>query len=823
MTRRTAVFQGVALAVVLATAPLGPARAQTNGSPEGVVMPSLVIRAEPPWPATESGTRDVVVLLEVIVGVDGDVASAEVADGVGEPFDAIALETVKKWRFEPARAAGRPVAARIRVPLRFVPTEAPRNEETAPPVNVDATPALATAELEPEPRSEDDGSIPAATTGEPAPPPTPVEVLVVGRAPARTAGAVRRDRAVLEAAPHHTASDLMLAVPGTFVTQHSGEGKAHQIFFRGFDAVHGQDLEIWVGGAPVNQVSNVHGQGYADLHFVMPEVVERIESLPGPYSPDQGDFAVAGSMRFLLGYPEPGFTLRTSLGSFGARRVFLAYHPEAQPAASFAAFEANQTNGFGVGRASRRASGIVQWVRPVGDDAALTVSAASFAGRFGSAGVVRFDDLESGRVERFDSYDTNQGGYSSRTQLVASLEGNDAAYRYALAPYLVFTDLTLRHNYTGFLDDPVNGDSTQQQNDAMTAGFRAHLERTLTLLSSYDSVEIGVASRHDAIDQAQRNVRGTTPNVSSTTIDARVHATTVSGYLDAKLHPIPRLLLRGGARWDAVGFVVQDRTREGGQRSSQGARLGPRVTADVAVAPGLHAIASYGQGYRSPQARSLGDGERAPFTRVWATEGGVRYRDRALEVAGSAFYAQLSDDVVFLETVSRNEPVPSTERRGAVVDFVAQPTPWFTSAIGLTYTRAAFREASSTYDRGALVPFVPEVVLRSDLAARPRLVELLGRDLVGTAGFGATWVHRRPIPFGEFGDDVALLDARVTLRLHEIEVGIESFNLLDREWNDGEFVYASNFEPNAAPSLIPVRHFTAGAPRTVFGTVTLYL
>src|SRR5690606_3351870 len=106
-------------------------------------------------------------------------------------------------------------------------------------------------------------------------------------------------------------------VPGAFVTQHSGEGKAHQIFFRGFDALHGQDIEFWVGGAPVNEVSNVHGQGYADLHFVMPEVVRQVRAWGGPFDPRQGDFAVAGSMAFELGYGEPGATLAGSVGSFG--------------------------------------------------------------------------------------------------------------------------------------------------------------------------------------------------------------------------------------------------------------------------------------------------------------------------------------------------------------------------------------------------------------------------------------------------------------------------------------------------------------------------
>jgi hypothetical protein len=101
------------------------------------------------------------------------------------------------------------------------------------------------------------------------------------------------DRRVLAAAPHRTASDLLLTVPGIALTQHSGEGAAHQIFFRGFDAVHGQDLEIWAAGAPVNDLSNVHGQGYADLHFLPPELVKQVRSAPGTYDPRQGDFSVA--------------------------------------------------------------------------------------------------------------------------------------------------------------------------------------------------------------------------------------------------------------------------------------------------------------------------------------------------------------------------------------------------------------------------------------------------------------------------------------------------------------------------------------------------
>ena len=196
------------------------------------------------------------------------------------------------------------------------------------------------------PAQGDEGTAPSAADNAAAPSApdnaAPREITVRGsRAapPVRSASQVVRQRDVIAATPHQTASDLLALVPGVYITQHSGEGKAHQIFLRGFDAQHGQDVEISAGGVPVNEVSNVHGQGYADLHFLMPEIVREIDAMPGPFDPRQGDFAVAGSIRMHLGYDEPGITAKGTLGSFGTRRLFLAFHPTGAPPETFVAFD----------------------------------------------------------------------------------------------------------------------------------------------------------------------------------------------------------------------------------------------------------------------------------------------------------------------------------------------------------------------------------------------------------------------------------------------------------------------------------------------------
>src|SRR5688500_325769 len=216
-------------------------------------------------------------------------------------------------------------------------------------------------------------------------PGTTVRVQGTRRAGSASETTVERD--VIRAAPHKSASDALAVVPGVTVTQHSGQGKAHQIFFRGFDAEHGQDVEIWVAGAPVNEVSNIHGQGYADLHFVMPEVIDRIESLPGTYDVRQGDFAVAGTMRFRLGYDEPGFTASGTAGMWGERRLFFAYAPPSGDGETFAAVEAQASSGFGESRAARRVSAVGQLALDVGDVARLRLMTSFYAARFDSAGV----------------------------------------------------------------------------------------------------------------------------------------------------------------------------------------------------------------------------------------------------------------------------------------------------------------------------------------------------------------------------------------------------------------------------------------------------
>jgi hypothetical protein len=681
-------------------------------------------------------------------------------------------------------------------------------------------------------RAQSDGGVPEDAGADVLPgpdaatiPPAPAySTTVRAPAPPRSASETTRERDVLQAAPHRSADELLAVVPGVFITQHSGEGKAYQIFYRGFDAVHGQDVELWAGGAPVNDVSNLHGQGYADLHFIPTEVVRRVVATPGTYDPRQGDFAVAGSMRFDLGYDVPGATVKAGAGTFGARRAFLAYRPPDAAPGTFAAVELYETNGFGPSRAAQRASAMGQIVLPLGGGTDVRVLASAYAGHFASAGVLRLADIESGAVHRFATYDASQGGASSRTQVVAEVSHREDSSGWQLSTYLILRSLLLRQNFTGFLTDP-NGDSSQQLNDALTLGATGSYDRRLPIFAATDTLRVGFFARTDWIDQSQKRLAQVDNRVTADQVDASVRAHDIAGYVDLSLHPLRRLTLRGGVRADGLGYHARDDGADaaGQARASQGFHVGKKVTADVALAPGLRALASYGEGFRSPQARSLAEGETTPFTSVTSYEVGLRLSTGALAGSLAAFQTSLTDDLVFDQATGRNERVPATRRRGAAADLVVTPRPWLVGAVSATYAHAAFTAGDAQVRAGDLVPYVPQWVFRADAAATPTLGTWRGARVSGRLGAGAALMARRPLPYSEWGHDVFLVDTAAALRVGRIEVTAEVFNLLDAAWYDGEFVYASRWNPGQAASLVPQRHVTVGAPRTLFFSLSAFL
>ncbi|WP_193409821.1 TonB-dependent receptor [Myxococcus hansupus] len=694
-----------------------------------------------------------------------------------------------------------------------------RAESTAPRVGQDQAPA-------PEP----------ANTNTPPPPtePAPAEdapekaTVVRGARPAQTASEVTLGRDILDAAPRRNAVDLLRAVPGLVASQHSGEGKAQQLFLRGFDALHGQDVELDVGGLPVNEVSHIHALGYADINFVIPEVVQSLEVTEGSYRASQGDFAVAGTVRMELGVAEPGVHLLGTVGQYGQRRLVATVRP-GEDAGTFAAVELGEGRGFGAQRGYGRASLLAQATTSLGNGVTVRALGGSYVTRFDSPGVVREDDLLAGREDFFSAALGRQGGSVSRHQLLLGVElprtGNG---RTKLEVFGVLSDLRLRNNFTGFRVD-VRGDGLEQTNNGTTLGARAEHRRSVNILGRPVALELGLGARSDSVEQTQRRYRESDGTFFSDEIDAKFTQTDVWGWAEARL-PLGRWSFRLGGRADALGVEVFDALAfrdprhydgQGYARSAFGVHLGTKAGLEYAMgdtADAWRLFASYGDGFRSPQARGLSEGERAPFVSIRSAEVGSRKDGERWALQLSLFGSQVDNDFFFDHTVGTTVYTGETLRSGVSAALQARPLPGLVASVSATLAHAYVRSSDT------LLPYFAPFVARADVGwdGQPGW-SWLGASTTLSLGTGLTFIGPRPLPFDERSATVFLADAHVAVRRGELGLRLEVSNLLDARWRDGEFVYSSRFDPSAPASLVPARHFTAGSPRMASLSLEVHL
>ncbi len=808
--------------------------------------------------------------LSVTVLADGNVGEVAVVSADRPEMAAAAIEAVLKWKFTPAMRDGVAIAARIRVPFRF---EAPVVEEVEAaseqsggdgrePIADDRLPITDGRQ----PIADDrlpitDGRQPIADSRSPiADDDQVIDVSVRGkrRPPQRAVSDFVLDHDILNAMPRQNAADLLGSAPGVYVSRPEGDAVAQEIFLRGFDASHGQDIELSVGVVPLNQPSHIHGQGYADTNFVIPEVVRSLRVTEGVYDPRQGDFAVAGSVGFDLGVAKRGILSRTSYGSFDTKRQVLVWAPEGEADETFGAVALRETDGFGMNRGSRSGSGIAQYMLRLGQNTTLLMHVAAYGARANLAGVLRRDDVNEGRVGFYDSYPdptaNAQSALTSRAQASATLEhtGENGA-RTQLSLWLMQANYRSRQNFTGYLQrsqqNPTwvgRGDLIEQANDDFGLGAQAsHRTQTRTLVGELSgSLEVGLAFRTDGIHQQQNLLQAPENQTWDRRVDAKIRGSDLGAYADATLTYSTWLTARAGVRADVLYYDVDDALGNfiptfqratfipGFRRTALGIASGPRATLEARPVRGLRLIASYGEGYRSPQARQLTEGENAPYAKVHGMELGAAYQPPGAEWlnASVALYrTTLSQDLAFDAAEGALERIGPTTRKGAVAHLIAQPWSWALASLSVTYVHATLdappaasaENPTPAFTKGELLPYVPPLVVRGDASIQRPIVDIAESPLGYRVGSGFTFLSKRPLPYAQFGQTVALWDASAALNWRFVELGCEVYNLLDRQYAASEYSFVSDWGNREVPSRVPARHFSAGAPRTVFGTLTL--
>jgi TonB family protein len=837
-------------AIVTPRSSLGAPPAQLDAPP--VRLPEVLERVEAVYPdgelvrrpasaADEVAPRTAVLL--VTVNVSGGVEDVSVLESAGAAFDEAAVSAARRWVFRPAMRGDQPIPSRIKLPFRFDPP----------------APSSSTASTKP-------FAATASSTAPGAPPPDPtaapaLDVTVRGRRSPTSRGAsdFQIQVAELSRIPRANATELLRLAPGILLTNEGGEGHAEQIFLRGFDAREGQDIELSVGGVPINESGNLHGNGYADTHFIIPELVESLRALEGPFDPRQGNFAVAGSADYTLGLAERGLTARVTTGSFGTQRLLGLWGPPGESTHTFAGVELARTAGFGQNRDAERGSALGQYEGRLGDAGTFRLTAQSYATHFHSAGILREDDLNAGRVGFTDSYDLSpfarqrvpEGGDASRTSLAGDLETRTGDATWSLQVFLIKRDMRLLENFTGFLLDvqePLQslhdqrGDLLDLNVHEQTLGSRGATRLDGALFGRRQELELGFFARADQSAGTQQRLEASTGVPYLTESDLVAQLENIGLYADADLSIARWLSLRGGGRADLLTYAVLDncaaqsvshpsstnlpidqsclsqqsfgRPREPNQSSSTSSlALLPRASLIVGPLRDVTLSASYGRGIRSIDPVYVTQDVKTPFASIEAYEAGAGYAGslaRTTVVARSVFFQTVVDkDLIFSETAGRNILGVGTTRRGWV-GALRLTGAFFDASANVTLVRATFN------DDHQAVAYVPGTVLRSDAALFGELpLRPGGSPLRGSLDAGVTFVGQRPLPYGQVSQPIFTVDASVGLSWTHYELRLAATNLLDRRYRLGEYNQASDFHSQPQPTLVPERAFTAGAPRAL--------
>jgi hypothetical protein len=652
----------------------------------------------------------------------------------------------------------------------------------------------------------------------------------------------------VRAAPRRDAIDVLSAVPGVYVARVHGDGGAPAISIRGFDADHGQDIELTLSGVPLNEPSNVHGQGYTDINWLMPEILSNMRVTEGVHDPRQGDFAIAGSIDLTLGVAQRGLLSRTSAGSFDSFRQALIWAPPGEREGTFAAASYRVTRGYGIDRFGDQAALVLQ-SESVRERVRLRVLGLVHASRYALPQIVRYDDVGSGDIDFYGGYTDSAAAFP----LIASLRARAGAIGdidlgrgsfVEATLWGAYSNLLVRGNYTGYAGvststDPdvrARGDRFQQTDDAIDLGLggRWHSERLSVADVLQGFVEIGARGRFVSRQQSHGLATAPTNVVWSPEVDAAVRFFELATFVDLDVQLSELIRVRGGVRAEVMGFDVEDHLAPT-HTSPVGGFVGPRVSLEVRAlhdaSDDLVLAASYGQGVRSPQGVLAGQMNAVPIAHVDSGDVGLRFTrgargELALNVVG--FVSALSDEQLFAADGGGLETVGPATRIGGAATLTTHPLPWLRAMLSATYVRATLDSPppitpgrAIEYRYGDALPYLAPLTVRAEASVDEQIARLGEHGLRLRASAGLTFLSPRPLPFEEVARAIGVLDLDAGFAWGPIDVDIDVFNALDQRFAAQEYSMPATWMPSTSEVTTPSRSFTAGYPLTLLATLGL--
>ena len=603
----------------------------------------------------------------------------------------------------------------------------------------------------------------------------------------------------LERRPILRPGELLETVPGVIITQHSGGGKANQYFLRGFNLDHGTDFRVTVDDIPVNMPSHGHGQGYSDLNFLIPELVDTVRYKKGAYYADEGDFSAAGAADISYVNTLPKGIAEVTPGTEGYGRVLAADSTRAGGGDLLGALELARNDGPWVRPDDyRKINGVLRWNR--GDAAnGFTLTAMGYDGRWNSTDQIPERAVSEGIIGRFGNLDPSDGGSTNRTSLAADWRRGEADRLTRASVYALRYGLDLYSNFTYFLDDPENGDQFEQSDQRTVAGFQVEHQWTAGWLGREVEASVGLQARGDDIHNGLFHTRERVR--LGTTREDRIREAIAGPYAQARIRWNSWLRTETGLRADAwYANVDSDLDANSGSRNAS--LLSPKLSFLLGPWRDTELYVNGGYGFHSNDARGATiridpkTGEPVdrvnPLVRARSVDVGVRTSAIPnLQTAATLFLLDLDSELIFVGDAGATEASRPSRRTGIELQSFYRPLPWLSIDADLALSRARFTDPDPS---GEHIPGSIERALSAGVS-----YENLART------FGSLRVrYFGPRPLIEDASLRSKASTLVNARFgYNFSAGLslaaEVFNLFDEKVSDIDYFYESRLAGEAGP------------------------
>jgi outer membrane cobalamin receptor len=606
--------------------------------------------------------------------------------------------------------------------------------------------------------------------------------------------------------PVNTSQDILRMVPGLFIAQHAGGGKAEQIFLRGFDCDHGTDINIEVDGLPVNMISHAHGQGYADLHFLIPELVNTVDFDKGPYFASKGDLNTAGYVSFQTKNKLDRNFEKLEGGSFGAARavtgVNLPFKSERTNA--YIASEFSRTDGFFENNQKFTRFNIQgKFNAQLTKRSRVTAALTAFDSRWNASGQIPDRAVESGLISRYGSIDPTEGGGTSRFNAFVKVIhdfSNGASLENQL--YAVRYNFSLYSNFTFFLKDSVDGDQIHQQEGRMVYGYKTRYAQTGSFLGMTLTSELGSGIRYDVVNDIA--LSHTVKRAFLNDIKrGDIREANFNAYLSETLFLTDQLSANVALRFDYFNFAYYDKLSTVQPGDVGKGILSPKFNINYKASQYINVFIRSGTGFHSNDARVVvSQSGKQTLPRAYSIDVGADIKiTPSLLVHTALWRLDLDQEFVYVGDDGIVEPSGKSKREGVDLSIRYQINAWLFADgdLNLTKPRAKGVPSNENY-----IPLAPTITSIGGLSVR-RSKGINGSVRYRYLDDRAANEDNTVVAKGYF-----IADAILNYSRPGFEIGMSIENLFNRNWKEAQFDTESRLKNESVP--VSEIHFTPGTP-----------